>query len=112
MRVAEWAVKRGEAALNAKLYAKYNDDLDQYSQRLKLELEPKLEAFMKQYDPQTLAKTGLTGMIGFAIANGDEMLNSQLRERYGADLTGKRPVSIEEKRGKVGESLLRFLLVW
>jgi len=100
IKVAEWAVKRGEAALNQKLNAKYGDDLDQYAQRVKLDVEPKLRAFLEEKDPITLEEAGTTGMVGFAVANGIDALNAQLLQRYGADLKGSRAPSVEEKRGK------------
>jgi len=88
LKLGVWTCKNGEAALNAKLQAKYNDDLDSFGQRIMLAVEPKLRRFYAKINHEVLEK-GLGPLLTWVVSNGVDALNEMLIERYGEDLDGK-----------------------
>lgn len=97
-KIGEWACKAGEAALNAKLRAKYNDDLDSYAQSIMLQVETKLRAFYLEKNPEMMREKGIGPLLTWTVSNGIPALNHLLLEKYGEDLLGnKRNLVLEEK---------------
>jgi len=107
LKLGEWACKAGEAALNSRLQAKYNDDLDSYGQSVMLSVEGKLREFYMRKNPDVIEK-GLGPLLTWVVSNGVDALNDMLRDKYGEDLNGQRP-EFEEKadRGKSARAIFR-----
>jgi len=95
LKLGEWTCKNGVAALNAKLAAKYGEDLDSYAQQVMLSVEGKLRDFYKRKNPEILDK-GLGPLLTWVVSNGVDALNAMLRDKYGEDLNGRK-AEIEEK---------------
>ena len=100
-RIAEWGVRHGENALNARLYEKYEDDLDSFAQRVALRLEPRLREFYAVVKPEILER-GLGPILQWTAANGEQALNDLLYERYGRDLAGRRAPPVTADAGASG----------
>ncbi|KAH9253224.1 hypothetical protein BASA81_008906 [Batrachochytrium salamandrivorans] len=110
-KIGEWACKAGEAALNAKLRAKYNDDLDSYAQSIMLQVEAKLRAFYLEKNPEMMRDKGLGPLLTWTVSNGIPALNQLLLEKYGEDLLGnKRDLFSEEKSERRLTTMTRSIL--
>mmetsp|Transcript_14583 Transcript_14583/g.16536 ORF Transcript_14583/g.16536 Transcript_14583/m.16536 type:complete len:380 (+) Transcript_14583:265-1404(+) len=86
----KYVKKKGIEKLNAKLRARYNDDLSTFQGGEKIEFKKRLferlVAFYSDYDPNMIGQ-GLAKMITWVEKHGEEELNTLLRGRYNADLS-------------------------